>query len=177
LVSQARTQVYIVFFKFYKVSFSTVLDIIDWDILKQHIRWIRPTALMNGSVPTFDLAIRPHSGLKRLLDVGFVFDDSLNINFNKDLSKTLIDILNLGWNGIRYPENISEDDTKEAFEVADFVPQYPDNFYYGDRVGLVPENMEYQPIRNLIRYLKQNATWAFEVLPWFNWWIFQTRTD
>jgi len=51
-----------------------------------------------------------------LLDINFRFHDGLNLNFNKDLSRTLIDILDLGYESIRDPENVSEDDTKRAFE-------------------------------------------------------------
>ena len=79
-----------------------------------------------------------HTRFVRLLDISIQFSDSLNFNFNKDLSKTIIDILELGWNGIKYPENVSEDDTKQAFEASDFVPSYPENFYYGGVFGLLP---------------------------------------
>jgi len=79
-----------------------------------------------------------HTRFVRLLDISIQFSDSLNFNFNKDLSKTIIDILELGWNGIKYPENVSEDDTKQTFEASDFVPSYPENFYYGGVFGLLP---------------------------------------
>ena len=83
----------------------------------------------------------------------------MNINFNKDLSKTLIDILDLGWNGIKYPENVSEDDTKRAFEMADFVPDYATDFSFGPKVGLVPEDSIVNPILPFIRYFTGDSNW------------------
>jgi hypothetical protein len=154
-----------------------VLDVIDWDILRQRIRWVRPKALIDKSETQFDISIKPYSGFNKLCDISFLFNDALNINFDKDLSKTIIDILDLGWNGIRYPENVSEDDTKRAFETTDFVPTYPTDFSYGAKVGLVPENSVVNPILPIIRYITGDPDWEFEVHPRFNWWIFGTRTD
>lgn len=173
----ARTSIDIVVYGMYKMTVDIVFDIIDWDILRQQIRWVRPKALIDGSETSFDLAIKPFSGFNKLFDISFLFTDGLNINFSKDLSKTLIDILDLGWNGIRYPENVSEDDTKRAFEMTDFAPSYSSDFSYGGKVGLVPEDSTVNPILSVIRYLKGDQNWKFEVLPLFNWWIFNTRSD
>ena len=112
----AMTSVEIEVYGIYKMSVNIELDVIDWDILRQQVRWVRPKALIDKSETQFDIAIRPFTGLKKLLDINFRFHDGLNLNFNKDLSKTLIDILDLGYESIRDPENVSEDDTKRAFE-------------------------------------------------------------
>jgi hypothetical protein len=109
--------------------------------------------MIDGSETSFDLSIRPYSGFRKLFDISFLFNDQLNINFSKNLASPLIEILNLAWNGIRYPENVSEDDTKEAFETSDFVPSYPTDFSYGGKVGLVPEDSDVNPLLSVIRYL------------------------
>ena len=83
----------------------------------------------------------------------------MNIEFNKDLSHALIDILNLGWNGVKYPENVSEDDTREAFEMADFVPDYATDFKFGPKVGLVPEDTIFNPILPFIRFFTGDSNW------------------
>jgi len=77
---------------------------------------------MNGAEKIFDFGIKPYTGYYKLFDIGFFFNDALNINFNKDLTNSTIDVLDLGWNSIIYPEEVSEDDTKRAFEMTDFVP-------------------------------------------------------
>jgi len=177
LLCNAKTSIDIEVFGIYKMTVNIVLDVIDWDILRQQIRWVRPKALIDKSETQFDISIKPYSGFKKFFDISFLFDDALKINFNKDLAKTVIDILDLGWEGIRYPENVSEDDTKRAFEMADFVPDYETDFSYGTKVGLVPEDSIVNPILPIIRFITGDANWKFEVLPRFNWWIFGTRTD
>ena len=117
-----------------------------------------------------------HTRFVRLLDISIQFSDSLNFNFNKDLSNTIIDILELGWNGIKYPENVSEDDTKQAFEASDFVPSYPENFYYGDVFGLLPDNTFWSPILDGNIYsvkfnpLAQGSDPLIETETIFTWW-------
>ncbi len=177
MLSYAKTSVNVDFFGIYKITTDIVVDIIDCDILKQQFRWIRPKALMNGAESKFDFAIRPYSGIKKLLDTSILFNDALNINFNKDLGTTFIDILDLGWNHIMYPEDVSEDDTKHAFETTDFLPSYSSDFSYGGKVGLVPEDIHFKPIRAIIRDIKGVSNWEFEVLQLFNFWIFNTRSD
>ena len=117
---------------------------------------------MNGAESKFDFAIRSFSGIKKLLDFSVLFNDALNINFDKDLGTAFIDILDLGWNHIKYPEDVSEDDTKNAFEQTDFLPSYPSNFSYGGKVGLVPDDWHFKLIRAIIRDIKGVNNWEFE---------------
>lgn len=109
---------------------------------------------MSGAESEFDIAIRPYSGFNKLFDISLLFNDALNINFNKDLGKTLIDIFDLGWDSIMYPDKVTEDDTKNAFETSDFAPSYPSDFSYGGKVGFVPEDIIYKPIRAIIRMIE-----------------------
>lgn len=160
-MSYGRTWVDVNFFGLYKVSTDVVVDIIDWDILRTHFRWIRPKALLNGAESKFDFGIRSFSGIKKLLDFSVYFNDALNINFDKDLGKTFIDIIDLGWNHIKYPEDVSEDDTKNAFEQTDFLPSYPSDFSYGGKVGLVPDDWHFKLIRGIIRDITGNSNWDF----------------
>jgi len=48
-VCDARTTIDIVVFGMYKMTVDIVLDVIDWDILRQQIRWVRPKALIDKS--------------------------------------------------------------------------------------------------------------------------------
>ena len=154
-----------------------VLDIIDWDIVRQQLRWVRPNASLSGAEKFFDLSVRPYFGFNKIMNISLLFSDAMNINFGKNMEKSLIDILDLGWNGIRYPSNVSEDDTKTAFEVSDFTPQYPTDFTFGGMFGLVPDDMLFSPVRAIFRYFTNDTKWEFEVLPVFNCWIFNTRSD
>jgi hypothetical protein len=77
---------------------------------------------MNGAEKIFDFGIKPYLGYYKIFDIKFFFEDSLNINFDKNLTNPMIDVLDLGWNQIVYPEDVSEDDTKRAFEMTDFIP-------------------------------------------------------
>ena len=76
-------------------------------MLKQEIRWIRPKSLLYGKVDIFDIAIRPSIIINKMLDFAVTSTDAFKLNFNKDLASTFIDILDLGFNEIKHPDNVS----------------------------------------------------------------------
>jgi hypothetical protein len=49
IMCDARTSIDIVFFGMYKMTVDIVLNVIDWDILRQQIRWVQPKALIDKS--------------------------------------------------------------------------------------------------------------------------------
>ena len=49
IMCNAKTSIDVVVFGMYKMTVEIVLDVIDWDILKQQIRWVRPKALIDKS--------------------------------------------------------------------------------------------------------------------------------
>jgi len=163
-------------FNFYKASAVVKFDIIDGQAL-QEFRWIRPQALFKGAVTNFDLAIRPSIGLNKLLDLNLDLKDQMNANFAKDIAKSVVDVLGLGYNYITSPDSVDSDDTQNVFAYSDFGPVYPTDFSYGGAVGLIYDNFSFYPLRDLIRYLKDSTTWNFTVNRLFNYWLFQTRSD
>ncbi len=121
LLFDGKTVIFIDFYGIYKLSVQINLTV-NWDMLDLLLRWVRPQALLNRAERVFDFNIKPYTGYYKVFDIAFIFNDGLNINFNKDLTNSTIDVLDLGWNSIVYPDDVSEDDTKKAFEMTDFVP-------------------------------------------------------
>jgi hypothetical protein len=91
----------------YKFTTKISVNIIDADLIRQQLRWIRPKSLLRGNVDAFDFAFRPYTGFNNLLDISVTSSDALKLNFDKDLAKALIDIMELGWKEIKHPSNVS----------------------------------------------------------------------
>ena len=45
--------------------------------------------------------------INKMLDFAVTSTDAFKLNFNKDLASTFIDILNLSFNEIKHPDNVS----------------------------------------------------------------------
>lgn len=177
LFTDASTTIDVDILGVYKFTTTIQVNILDADLIRQQVRWIRPKSLLRGNVDAFDIAFRPYTGFNNLLDISVTFSDALKLSFNKDLAKVFVDIMELGWKEIKHPSNVYSQERKEAFELYDFIPTYQDEFYYGSNVGLMPDNISFNPIRETIRFFKDDQNWDFSVDPVFNWWVFNTRSD
>jgi hypothetical protein len=63
-----------------------------------------------------------------LLNFNIDLKDQMNANFAKDIAKSVVDVLGLGYSFLMDPNSVDSDDTQNVFAFSDFGPVYPTDF-------------------------------------------------
>ena len=126
---------------FYKIKFVFNFNFFDIVPLRAYLRWKRPSSMLTQANQVWDMNLKATTQFNKLGSIGFNIDDSINANFEKDLSapvvKLIYSALEAAQAQVIYTTNQvsgSEDDTIDI-NPADFYPVFPNDFSYGDKLG------------------------------------------